>query len=434
MARQSDAISRERLIDIVERFAFPRQAGSEAERRAAGLVAERFAALGLAVTREAFRASPTAIGRFKILLHGGGAALGAAACAAAVLSPALGAALGAGTLLLLTRATRWSRRLERVFDSGPQIESQNVVARRPARPDRESAGALPRAATSGASDPHAPRIVVLAHVDSKSMRWPTFVPATLLIVAALTIAACTAWSLLAILGLASPIGSTAGAAAVALVTISLAAGLLNSPGNTSPGAMDNASGIAVLLALAESLLRDQRLAAADLTFLATGAEEIGLAGAMRWIQRHAEEYPRDATLFINIDSAGVGSKLLLMDAHGRTSVAEDARGEVSLRVTSLARRVAAQERIPLRVVPSILGVGVDTMPIASRGFNTVTILGDVLGPASRRIHTSQDTLAHLHETALARAATLAHALAAAWCSCAGAPATGAPRLDGAAHS
>jgi Zn-dependent M28 family amino/carboxypeptidase len=231
-----------------------------------------------------------------------------------------------------------------------------------------------------------------------------------------------------------PIGPATGAAAVALVTISLAAGLLNSPGNESPGAMDNASGVAVLLALAESLPRDQRLAAADLTFLATGAEEIGLAGAMRWTQRHAEEYPRDATLFINIDSAGVGSKLLLMDAHGRMSVAEDARGESTLGVTALARRVAAQERIPLRVVPSILGVGVDTMPIASRGFNTATILGDVLGPASRRIHTSQDTLAHLHETALARAATLAHALAAAWCVRAGAPATSPPRLDGAAQS
>lgn len=406
---------RDRLIDIVERFAFPRQAGSDAERRAADLVAERFAALGLAVAREPFHASPAAIGRFKILLHGGGAVLGAAACAAAVASPAFGAALGAGTLLLLARATRWSRCLERAFDSGPQIESQNIVARRPARGDRENAGARAHNAASDASDAAAPHIVVLAHVDSKSMRWPTFVPATLLLVAALTIGACTAWSILTALGLASPIIPAAGAAAAALVTVSLALGLLNSPGNESPGAMDNASGIAVLLALAESLSRDERLVAADLTFLATGAEEIGLAGAMRWTQRHAREYPRDSTLFINIDSAGVGSTLLLMDAHGRKIVAQDARGGPTLRVAELARRVASQEKIPLRIVPSILGVGVDTMPIAARGFNTVTILGDVLGPASRRIHTPRDTILHLHEAGLARAATLAHALAAAWC-------------------
>jgi Peptidase family M28 len=422
MPRETDAMPRDRLIDIVERFAFPRQAGSDAERRAAGLVADRFAALGLAVAREPFHASPAAIGRFKILLHGGGAVLGAAVCAAAAAAPALGAALGAGTLLLLARATRWSRRLERAFDSGPQIESQNIVARRPAR-DRENAGARPHDAASDASDANdapAPHIVVLAHVDSKSMRWPTFVPATLLLVAALTIGVCTAWSILTALGLASPIGPAAAAAAAALVTVSLALGLLNSPGNESPGAMDNASGIAVLLALAERLSRDERLAAAHLTFLATGAEEIGLAGAMRWTQRHAGEYPRDSTLFINIDSAGVGSTLLLMDAHGRKFVAQDARGGPTLRVAELARRVASQEKIPLRIVPSILGVGVDTMPIASRGFNTVTILGDVLGPASRRIHTPRDTILHLHEAGLARAAALAHALAAAWC--------GGPRL------
>ena len=389
-------MSRDRLIDIVERFAFPRQAGSDDERRAAGLVAERFAALGLDVERELFRASPGAIGRFKILLHGGGAFLGAASCAAAVASPALGAALGAGTLLLLARATRWSRLLERAFDAGPQIESQNIIARRPSRAD-------PRAydATSAARA-QAPQIVVLAHVDSKSMRWPTFVPATLLIIAALTIGACAAWSALAALAFVPPITPAVGFAAVALVVVSLAAGLLNSPGNESPGAMDNASGVAVLCALAESLPRDASCASADFTFLATGAEEIGLAGAMRWAQRHERDYPRDRTLFINIDSAGVGSKLLLMDAHGRA-------------IAALARLVASEEKIPVRVVPSILGVGVDTMPIASRGFNTVTILGDVLGPASRRIHTSRDTTLHLHEAALAQAARFAHALAVAWC-------------------
>ena len=73
-------------------------------------------------------------------------------------------------------------------------------------------------------------------------------------------------------------------------------------------------------------------------------------------------------------------------------------------MADVAKAAARAAAVRARNLGGIPGVGVDTMPIASRGFATVTVLGQVLGSASRRIHTSQDTVAHVTEAALADAA------------------------------
>ena len=64
--------------------------------------------------------------------------------------------------------------------------------------------------------------------------------------------------------------------AALLAAVALLAATFNPSGNESPGAMDNASGIAVLLEAARSLPGEATLAGVELVFLATGAEEIGL--------------------------------------------------------------------------------------------------------------------------------------------------------------
>ncbi|MFN0149563.1 MAG: M28 family peptidase [bacterium] len=366
------------------------------------MAAARFEALGLAATREPFRASVDAIRRFKLMLHLGGAACAALTCAAASATPALGALIGTATLAAASLAGRWSIRAERAFDSGRIIESENVVARR----------AVDATAAAPVPDALAPRVVFLAHVDSKSMRWPTSVAASLLIGAVAGLALVAGWCALAALHAVPPPGAAAAATAGVVIASAFALGLFNSSGNESPGAMDNASGVAVLLELAGTLPHDAAFDGADLTFVATGAEEIGLAGAMRWIQRHAPECPRGATLFINFDSVGVGEAIVVMNARGAAPVRGDARVRVG--IAQLARCVATEVGIALRVVPGLLGVGVDTMPVAARGFATITILGEVLGPASRRFHSRRDTVDHLDEAGLRRAADFGRAIALAW--------------------
>jgi hypothetical protein len=69
------------------------------------------------------------------------------------------------------------------------------------------------------------------------------------------------------------------------------------------GANDNASGVAVMLSLAESLAQ-QRPAATEIVMLATGCEEVGMVGMEAFIRRHREEM--DRAWIINIDNVGAG--------------------------------------------------------------------------------------------------------------------------------
>ncbi len=388
------------LIDTVRALSFPRFAGTEGERRAADLVAGRLAACGLAVAREPFRAGRRAIRVYQRALFGAGAALVALTGVGAARDPGLGALGALALLALVARSARWTPRIERLFDAPPWIESQNVVARRPAPTSR-----TPRTAEPGHSRGRAPiSIVFLAHLDSKSSRLPTFFTVASLLVAVAVTAAIGAWSLLAIAGAApAPDPRAAVPAAFAAAAALLAVALLQRSGNASPGAMDNASGLAVLLECARVLPADPALAVADLTFVATGAEEIGLAGAMRWIQAHAGEIDPARTLFVNVDSVGVGSGLLASDVAGRAPTREPTR--------DLVVRAARRARVRVRRLPFLLGAGVDTMPIRARGFATVTILGQVLGAASRRMHSARDTVEHLSEPALRDPAAFATAIA-----------------------
>ena len=60
--------------------------------------------------------------------------------------------------------------------------------------------------------------------------------------------------------------------------------------NRSPGTVDNASGVGVLLNLARCLVVKPPTNKVRITFLLSGAEECGMAGALRYIQRHAKAY------------------------------------------------------------------------------------------------------------------------------------------------
>jgi acetylornithine deacetylase/succinyl-diaminopimelate desuccinylase-like protein len=378
-------IGDESLVGRVRALAFPRFAGTDGERRAADLVAERLSACGLAVSREPIRVGRRAIRVYQRTLFGAGAALVALAGLGAARDPRLGVLGALALAALLARSARWTPRIERLFDAPPWIESQNVVARRPA----------PQASVS---------IVLLAHLDSKSSRLPTFFTVASLLVALGVTAALGAWSLLALVSAApAPDPRAVLPAAAAASAALLAVALLQRSGDASPGAMDNASGLAVLLECARALPDDPALAAADLTFVATGAEEIGLAGAMRWIQAHAGEHDPARTLFVNVDSVGVGSSLLASDVAGRAPSGEPTR--------ALVARAARRAGSRVRLLPILLGAGVDTMPIRARGFATVTILGEVLGAPSRRMHSAHDTVEHLSEPALQDAAAFAISLA-----------------------
>jgi hypothetical protein len=69
----------------------------------------------------------------------------------------------------------------------------------------------------------------------------------------------------------------------------------------TPGANDNASGAAVVLALAERL-KDQPLANTEVWVLNSGCEEVGLYGAAAFVREHRKELA--GACFIPLDSVG----------------------------------------------------------------------------------------------------------------------------------
>ena len=85
-----------------------------------------------------------------------------------------------------------------------------------------------------------------------------------------------------------------------------------------PGANDNGSGTAAMLELARVVA--QTRPAVDVTFIAFGAEELGLVGSRNYVRSLPEADRTAIALMINLDMVGVGDQLLI---GGSDAVARD---------------------------------------------------------------------------------------------------------------
>jgi hypothetical protein len=125
-----------------------------------------------------------------------------------------------------------------------------------------------------------PRVWLCAHLDTKSQPVPSLLRMLGSVFAGIGFIATLAWSVLAAAGY-SMIDVVW--AATALVTLVGAIPVvLSVVGNRSPGALDNASGVAAVIAAARGVPNDS-----DIGVLITDAEELGLAGAMSWARARA---------------------------------------------------------------------------------------------------------------------------------------------------
>ena len=77
---------------------------------------------------------------------------------------------------------------------------------------------------------------------------------------------------------------------------------------TVPGANDNATGVAALLALAGRFAA-QPLQRTDLVLVAPGCEESGMGGMAAWLREHAPD--RETTLVVSLDTLGSGTPIVL---------------------------------------------------------------------------------------------------------------------------
>jgi hypothetical protein len=192
----------------------------------------------------------------------------------------VGAGLAVGTLasleLEVSGRSRWSGKFL------PAGEGVNVVARIPAAGEPERT------------------LVFIAHHDAArtGLLWrlprgkePFMLPAQLA---------------LAVVALGCLIGSRA-LRAVGGVVLGAAAllGIDIARSRVVPGANDNATGVASLIALAAAFARDP-LERTDVVAVFSDGEEMGLGGSAAWVDAHRDELQPASTLVVSLDTLGSG--------------------------------------------------------------------------------------------------------------------------------
>ena len=319
------------LREVVEALApIERLAGSEGEREAANWIEQRLQAAGVAarVEEEAYREGFA--GQLAAI------AAGAAAAGLAGLSrwgrPA-GAVGGAAAAALIaddvSNGPRLMRRVaaeERttwnvVGEIGPADAERTLVLL--AHHDAARSGRIFHQGGQKALGDAAPGIVERA--DTSAPLWWAVLAGPLMVAAG----AATGRR-----GLTAAGSVVSGAAALTLADIQRSA--------VVPGANDNLSAVAVLVAVAEALEREP-VAGVRVVLASCGAEEILQGGIHGFAARHLAGMDRERTWVLNLDSVG-SPELALLEGEGEL-VMEDFfdRGWRDLIV-----RVAEREGIPMR--------------------------------------------------------------------------------------
>ena len=243
-----------------------------------------------------------------------------------------------------------------------------------------------------------PRVWLVAHVDSKSQPMPMVARVAgvgaSLVAWALAVALAVAQLLGApVIALWTPLGTLGAIAAIPVIGSVI--------GSESPGALDNASGVAAVLLAATAELPDAPPAAHTLGVLVTSAEELGLAGARVWGRAVDAQARRASAVALNVDSVDDVGRLRVM-----TATALPATLELALREEHSVRR----GRLP----PGIL---VDAIALGAAGFTALTVSKATVSSLAR-IHSSRDTVDRLRGDGVMEAAALVRRLAASVAACA----------------
>ena len=324
----------------------PRATGSAEEHEAREYCSAVLRNLGFVVESEPFSYSAFP-GRYGTAVAGAIAALSVLVTfwLAVIEGAIVAASIAFGAGLLLQVLFVWSMLGDGVIEL-PWLRStgHNVVARRGEAP---------------------PNVWLVAHVDTKSQPLP-------MVGRIAGVATLGSGVLLTAVALALTLGAGSSRTILWIICVVLAAagGRLVAASvvrNDSPGAVDNASGVAAVLSAAA--LVDPTAAVG---VLISSAEELGLAGARAWVRAHAGE----RAIVVNCDGVDDQGELILMYTRARPEPIVDA-----------VQRAAGEVRA-VRMPPGML---LDSVAFASAGWTAAT-LSHGSTRTLRRVHTRRDTL------------------------------------------
>jgi len=225
----------------------------------------------------------------------------------------------------------------------------------------------------------APRVWLVAHLDSKSQPIPSAARVVGIVVLATSLAVTLAALLLTLAGAEVRMLWWIGAAFATAGAVPVMASVV---GNDSNGALDNASGVAAVLDAAVSMSKDSPVGV-----LLPSAEELGLAGARAW--GAARRASGERGIAINCDGVDDRGELTIMYSR-----------KPSIEVID-AIRGAADEPTQVRRMP--LGLLLDSVALTDAGWRSVTVSRGSLA-SLRRVHTRADSLQRLRGDGISRTA------------------------------
>lgn len=367
-------------VKIAAALAFPRAVGTAGEEAAASLIEKQLSSAGYHPFREEFVIPLAPWTAMRVFLSLAIAVLAGAKLLAAFFPVASGALILVLIAVLASYDALWLKiagseffRSRLAREKNP-LRSWNIVAE------------LPPAAKTGCS------LYFVAHYDSKSQSVPLLLRAFLLLLSGLA----SLWLAFTFLALAAGFpalfASPYADVSFILALSGLAALLLLSTGNRSPGALDNAGSVGLLLHLA-AVLKERRPKRLEIKFIFTGGEELGLQGAFAYLRKHAAEMEKGKIRVFNLDSVGIQGRTKIFS--GKSSLRRGSRSPFLNRLREIGSPLG------VRFQPFYFGIMMDHQAFLEKGFQAVS-----LACASKKIlkiHTPGDSVDLLEEAGMEEA-------------------------------
>lgn len=335
--------NRDRAINYAREIAYPRLVGSNGETRAAGYIKERLKERGIDVDEEPFKIKmvpwiPLKIGLISslILLFIGILISKEHQCISAIITSTI--LIG---LLFTDKLWAFLAGLDVIPDLMRGLSSKNIIARIKKGGEKEA--------------------YLIAHYDSKGQSISLIARILLMITASFYLILLILYYISA-----SPHQFQGGInlqfyIAFAFTVIILLILAFARTDNSSPGGLDNAGSVGLLIELA-GLLKEKDYKNLSITILFTGAEELGLLGAFAFLKRHRSELNPDNTYFLNLDGIGIRGCLKQFGKRPTVSV--------------------------LPAFPMMMGLMMDHLPFEKAGFHAMSL--GCISNKTWKLHTKED--------------------------------------------
>jgi Zn-dependent M28 family amino/carboxypeptidase len=170
-----------------------------------------------------------------------------------------------------------------------------------------------------------------------------------------------------------------------------------------PGANDNLSGVAVLMAVAESL-EAEPVEGVRVVLASCGAEEVLQGGVYGFVDRHVKPLDPGRTLVLNIDTVG-SPRLILLEGEGPVVMEDYCGPDFRDLIARVAEDAGVELRRGMRARTST-----DAVVPSHAGYPSATLCSMTAWKGLSNYHKPTDTPENVDYSTVEQAATLAEAV------------------------